>query len=224
MKEDYKQGASWERAKALREKHPNVGIVMVATSDNILEWALQQDWVDVVIPYHLVRTGTDVAEYFGYKNCVNVIQWCYSSGGASKKKLSVKNDTLIVYAKDVKKQTFNFMKEKSYNRDYKPYRFKGVEEFQDEYGLWYTMVGMKQVWSDIPMVGRTSGERNGYQTQKPLKLMDRIIELYTNEDDTVADFFCGSGSFIESANKLNRKYIGCDINPRAIEITKNRLE
>ena len=72
VKEDYKQGASWERAKALREKHPNVGIVMVATSDNILEWALQQDWVDVVIPYHLVRTGTDVAEYFGYKNYTGV--------------------------------------------------------------------------------------------------------------------------------------------------------
>ena len=70
--EDYKQGASWERAKALRDKHPNVGIVMVATSDNILEWALQQDWVDVVIPYHLVRTGTDVAEYFGYKNYTGV--------------------------------------------------------------------------------------------------------------------------------------------------------
>lgn len=72
VKEDYKQGASWERAKALREKHPNVGIVMVATSDNILEWALKQDWVDVVIPYHLVRTGTDVAEYFGYKNYTGV--------------------------------------------------------------------------------------------------------------------------------------------------------
>lgn len=72
IREDYKQGASWERAKALREKHPNVGIVMVATSDKILEWALQQDWVDVVIPYHLVRTGTDVAEYFGYKNYTGV--------------------------------------------------------------------------------------------------------------------------------------------------------
>lgn len=72
VKEDYKQGASWERAKALREKHPNVGIVMVATSDNILKWAIEQDWVDVVIPYHLVRTGQDVAEYFGYKNYTSV--------------------------------------------------------------------------------------------------------------------------------------------------------
>ena len=72
IREDYKQGASWERAKALRKNHPNVGIVMVATSDKILEWALQQDWVDVVIPYHLVRTGTEVAKYFGYRNYTDV--------------------------------------------------------------------------------------------------------------------------------------------------------
>ena len=170
---------------------------------------------------HWLRCIAD--EYFGYKNCTNVIQWCYSSGGASKKKLSIKNDTLIVYAKDIKKQTFNFMKEKSYNRDFKPYRFKGVEEFQDEYGLWFTMVGMKQVWNDIPMVGRTSSERNGYSTQKPLKLMSRIIELYSNEGDVVLDCFMGSGGFLVSAKDLNRNYIGCDINPSAIEITNKRL-
>lgn len=170
---------------------------------------------------HWLRCIAD--DYFGYKNCVNVIEWCYSSGGSSKKKLSCKNDTLIVYAKNSKKQTFNPMKEKSYNRDFKPYRFKGVPEFQDEYGLWYTMVGMKQVWTDIPMVGRTSSERVDYATQKPLKLMDRIIQLYSNEDDIVADFFMGSGSFIVSAKELNRQYIGCDISKKSIEITEKRL-
>ena len=170
---------------------------------------------------HWLRCIAD--DYFGYKNCVNVIEWCYSSGGSSKKKLSCKNDTLIVYAKNSKKQTFNPMKEKSYNRDFKPYRFKGVSEFQDEYGLWYTMVGMKQVWTDIPMVGRTSSERVDYATQKPLKLMDRIIQLYSNEYDIVADFFMGSGSFIVSAKELNRQYIGCDISKKSIEITEKRL-
>ena len=171
---------------------------------------------------HWLRYIAD--EYFGYKNCTNVIQWCYSSGGASKKCLSKKNDTLIVYAKDIKKQTFNPMKEKSYNRDYKPYRFKGVEEFEDEYGLWYTMVGMKQVWTDIPMVGRTSSERVDYSTQKPIKLMNRIIQLYSNESDIVMDIFCGSGAFLVSAQELNRQYIGVDLNPKAIEITNKRLK
>ena len=73
------------------------------------------------------------------------------------------------------------------------------------------------------MVGRTSSERNGYSTQKPLKLMDRIRDLYTDEDDLIADFFMGSGSMIESAVNGNRNYIGCDINDKAVKITKDRL-
>lgn len=171
---------------------------------------------------HWLRIICD--DIFGYKNCTNVVQWSYSSGGSSKKRLSQKNDEIIIYAKNIKKQIFNPMKQKSYNRDFKPYRFKGVEEYKDEYGLWYTMVNMKCIWEDIPMVGRTSGERVDYATQKPIKLLDRIIQLYTNEGDTVADFFMGSGTTIVSAKNLNRQFIGCDINPKAIEITKKRLE
>lgn len=171
---------------------------------------------------HWLRIICD--DIFGYKNCTNVVQWSYSSGGSSKKRLSQKNDEIIIYAKNIKKQIFNPMKQKSYNRDFKPYRFTGVEEYKDEYGLWYTMVNMKCIWEDIPMVGRTSGERVDYATQKPKKLMERIIKLYSNEGDTVADFFMGSGSFIVSAKELNRQFIGCDINPKAIEITEKRLE
>lgn len=61
-------GAEWEKAKALREQYPNVGITFVATNDTLVEWALAQEWIDVVIPYHLVRTGTEVAKAFGYTN------------------------------------------------------------------------------------------------------------------------------------------------------------
>ena len=61
-------GAEWEKAKALREKYPNVGVTFVATNDNLVNWALEQDWIDVVIPYHLVRTGAEVAKAFGYTN------------------------------------------------------------------------------------------------------------------------------------------------------------
>lgn len=59
-------GANWEEAKALREKHPNVGITFVATNDTLVEWALEQDWIDVVIPYHLVRTGKELARKLGF--------------------------------------------------------------------------------------------------------------------------------------------------------------
>jgi len=171
---------------------------------------------------HWLRDICDT--YFGYKNCVNVIEWAYSSGGSSKRKLSQKNDTIIIYAKNAKQQTFNYMKEVSYNREFKPYRFKGVEEFQDKDGKWFTMVGMKAIWTDIPMIGRTSKERINYATQKPLKLMDRIRDLYTDEGDIIADFFCGSGSMGVSATQGNRKFIGCDIGDNACENSKNRLQ
>jgi site-specific DNA-methyltransferase (adenine-specific) len=170
---------------------------------------------------HWVRDICD--KYFGFKNCVNVIQWQYSSGGSSKKKLSQKNDEIIVYAKNVTKQKFNYFTEISYNRDFKPYRFKGVEEFKDNEGKWYTLVGMRCIWN-IPMVGRTSKERTNYATQKPLKLMDRIRDLYTNENDIIADFFMGSGSMVLSGIQGNRKVIGCDIMDKACQISKNRLE
>lgn len=61
-------GAEWEKAKALREQYPNVGVTFVATNDTLVNWALEQDWVDVVIPYHLVRTGAEVAKAFNYTN------------------------------------------------------------------------------------------------------------------------------------------------------------
>ena len=120
------------------------------------------------------------------------------------------------------KYYLNVPKEKSYNRDFKPYRFRGVEEYQDEYG-WYTLVNMKDVWS-IDMVGRTSGERNGYATQKPLELMIRIISSCTKRGDLVGDFFCGSGSFLEAANSMGRMWIGCDIENLALGTAKKRLD
>lgn len=61
-------GAEWEKARKLREQYPNVGITFVATNDHLVNWAMDQDWIDVVIPYHLVRTGAEVAKAFGYTN------------------------------------------------------------------------------------------------------------------------------------------------------------
>ena len=53
--------------------------------------------------------------------------------------------------------------------------------------------------------------------------LKRIIKLFSNEGDIVADFFCGSGTSMVAAKELGRQYIGCDINPRAVEITNERL-
>ncbi|MEE0974549.1 MAG: LPD38 domain-containing protein [Muribaculaceae bacterium] len=68
MVADTRQGADWAEAKALREQYPNVGAVFVATNDADVEWALAQDWIDVVIPFHIVRTGADIANFYEWVN------------------------------------------------------------------------------------------------------------------------------------------------------------
>lgn len=64
-------GAEWQKAQELREQYPNVGITFVATDDTLVNWALDQDWIDVVIPFHLVRTGKEVAKAFKYHDYTN---------------------------------------------------------------------------------------------------------------------------------------------------------
>lgn len=168
---------------------------------------------------HYIKIVMD--EIFGEENFINEIVWSYKSGGSAKKHFSRKHDSILVYSKS-KNYTMDIPCEKSYNRGYKPYNFKGVEEFQDETG-WFTYVNMKDVWN-IDMVGRTSKERTGYATQKPLELMKRIIESSSKEGDLVGDFFSGSGSFIEEAQRLGRKWIACDNEELATSMAKKRLD
>ncbi len=167
---------------------------------------------------HYVKIILD--EIFGEKNFVNEIIWQYKSGGVSKRYFARKHDTLLYYAK-TSHYYFNPQLEKSYNRAYKPYRFKGVKEYRDEMG-WYTMVTMKDVWA-IDMVGRTSSERTGYATQKPEALAERIIESCSKEGDLIADFFGGSGTLAAAAQKMNRRWISCDIGKSASVKANKRL-
>lgn len=69
---DDRQGANWDEARALRDQYENMGIVFVATDDEMVRWAKAQPWVDVIIPFHIVRTGADIAEFYGWTNYTNV--------------------------------------------------------------------------------------------------------------------------------------------------------
>jgi DNA modification methylase len=80
------------------------------------------------------------------------------------------------------------------------------------------------LWTDIPVLGRTSAERMGYPTQKPLALLERIIQASSNPGDVVLDPFCGCGTAIAAAQKLGRKWIGIDITHLAISLIKHRME
>ena len=76
-------------------------------------------------------------------------------------------------------------------------------------------------WWEVSVVNASSKERVGYQTQKPSKLMERIILASSNEGDLVADFFCGSGSFIKKAHELGRSCIGVDLSPKALFLARS---
>ena len=87
-------------------------------------------------------------------------------------------------------------------------------------------VAVQDLWTDIQMLRGISeaGERLGYPTQKPQPLLERIIQSSSNEGDIVLDQFCGCGTALVVAQKLNRKWIGIDITHLAISTMKWRLE
>ncbi|NJK81958.1 MAG: site-specific DNA-methyltransferase, partial [Chloroflexaceae bacterium] len=84
-------------------------------------------------------------------------------------------------------------------------------------------VPMQDVWTDIPPIQPHAAERLGYPTQKPLALLERIIQASSNEGDVVLDPFCGCGTAIAAAQKLGRRWIGIDITHLAVGLQKNRL-
>jgi site-specific DNA-methyltransferase (adenine-specific) len=84
-------------------------------------------------------------------------------------------------------------------------------------------VPLTDVW-ELPYLNPKAAERVGYPTQKPILLLERIIELVTDPGDTVLDPFCGSGTTLVAAKLLNRKYIGIDISADAVALTEKRLE
>ena len=109
---------------------------------------------------------------------------------------------------------------------------------QDETGKWYRWQKRKgkepykvflsdgkrlgDVW-DLPIINASAKERLGYPTQKPEALLERIIKASSNEGDIIADFFCGCGTTIAAAERLNRNWIGVDISHLAIKLIVDRL-
>lgn len=86
-------------------------------------------------------------------------------------------------------------------------------------------VQLQDLWTDIDMLRgiSSSKERLGFPTQKPVALLERIIEVSSDEGDTVLDPFCGCGTTIDAAQKLGRRWIGIDITHLAIGLIKHRL-
>ena len=83
---------------------------------------------------------------------------------------------------------------------------------------------LQSLWDDIPPINSQAAERLGYPTQKPLALLERIINVSSDTGDVVLDPFCGCGTAVVAAHELNRKWIGIDITHLAIAVMKRRLQ
>jgi len=81
-----------------------------------------------------------------------------------------------------------------------------------------------ELWTDVAPINPQAKERLGYDTQKPLALLERIIQASSNEGDIVLDPFCGCGTAVVAAQKLNRRWLGIDITHLAINLMRNRLK
>jgi len=157
---------------------------------------------------------------FEVKNFRNEIVWCYKSGGASKYNFAKKHDIIFRYTK-TNKCIFNYEKEKSYGQTGGGQGGK-VKYYKDEIGT-YSYAGIKDWWT-ISMLSTTHSERLGYPTQKPETLLERIVKASSNEGDIVFDPFCGCGTTIVVAERLNRKWIGIDITYLAVNLMQHRLK
>jgi DNA modification methylase len=179
---------------------------------------------------HWMRCLID--DIFGYDNFRNEISWCYNSQGKTTKQWNKKHDVILYYTK-TDKYTFNSDIVKDSISDLTYRRF---QKEIDKYGYYTVLKNGKRTkyyledgslpkdwFEDVTYISRDNKELTGYDTQKPKELIKRFVLASTNEGDLVADFYLGSGTTAEVCKDLNRNFIGCDINPRAIEITLQRL-
>ena len=166
---------------------------------------------------HWIRIIMD--DIFGYENFRNQIVIKFNIGGRGKKEFAKKHDYLVVYTK-TNVFTFNDLDVRI------PYR-SVISKKQDRPNITADKLLLgtipTNVWDDIPS-GLKVKKHTKYPTEKHEKLIERIVKASSNERDVVADYYLGSGTTAAVCQKLNRKFIGCDINIESIQTTKFRLE
>lgn len=180
---------------------------------------------------HYIKVILD--EIFNKNNFRNEIIWHYSTQGRPADRFAQKHDQIFVYGK-TQNTFFNVEESKvAYSQDYIDSHFTDVDEngrqcrIRTDAGktrIYYPEDGMipNDVW-EIPYENSMSKNRTGYPTQKPEKLLEKIIKFATKEGDLVLDFFVGSGTTPAVAEKLNRRWIAVDVGKYAIYTTQKRL-
>lgn len=177
---------------------------------------------------HWIRCVLD--DVFGYDNFQNEIIWYYKNSAlkAKSRKFRQNTDTILFYSKEKGNHIWNDIFEKCEPYKNSKHKFnpstKKAERVRNEDGkIEYFMVEERKCDNLFQINALNSNEKVGYDAQKPKELIKRFILASTNEYDLVADFYLGSGTTAEVCKDLKRNFIGCDINPRAVEITLQRL-
>lgn len=220
--EEKMYGDVWDKEKYLNWMYENLVAIKSVMSETAsiyvhLDWHIG----------HYVKILLD--EIFGDENFLNEIVWCYNGPGSpGMKQFNRKHDTIFWYSKEA-----------SYLFNDKDIRIahdeKTVENFKKGLeGSGFTSENydldekgkIPEDWWQFAVAGRFPVDgikRVDYSTEKPWALVERIIKASSNENMVIADFFGGSGVTAAVANKLNRKFIHCDIGINSIQTTRDRL-
>lgn len=181
---------------------------------------------------HYVKVMMD--EIFGYENFLNEIVWYYPDNFQGNVNRYANNHNIIlVYSKtlEIKLNRIKIPLDKPIKRDKRVWdkeKSKIVAARDENGNIIYELFTHKYA-DDVWTIGQSSvskahsSEYLGFDTQKPEELLRRIILSASNPGDIVADFFCGSGTTLAVAEKLGRRWIGCDLSKFAIQVTRKRL-
>ena len=177
---------------------------------------------------------------FGRESFIGEIIWLPGNGTKARKGPGITHHTLLVYARGDEpiwnatdpmlrepyaktSQSMHFKRKDAKGRRYRERTIAGrTYRYYADNGR-----AIGSVWSDCPaMVANTPlrKESTGYPTQKPLKLLERIVRASSREGALVMDPFCGSGTTLVAAKKHGRRFFGCDIGALAIKTARKRLE
>jgi len=185
---------------------------------------------------HYVKIILD--EIFGVENFRNEIIWVYPAASAQTKRFFMRSfDVILFYTKS---NDYIFNDDPAIYMEYSDRVKNALKE--DELGTFYYRGGShngkklsqkvyikekgvfpRDFWSDIPYVRANTLEYQGFSTQKPERLLKRILLASSRENDLIADFFCGSGTTLAVAEKLGRRWIGSDSTNHAIHISRKRI-
>ena len=182
---------------------------------------------------------------FGRNNFLNEVIWHYGKWTNAATHFQKNHDVLLVYAKNFGSHTFNklYKDAESYHYD-KGWHTNTVEggisqlivydrekaQEKIDSGIYDRIVykegtskaALPDVW-DIPIINPMAKERLGYPTQKPLDLLDKVIQASSNEGDLILDPFCGCGTTVHAAEELDRQWIGIDIAHFAVGLIHERV-